>query len=136
VALLHGSESARILDQSLRGAFESTVLPRRTKAWMFAVTARALQCHMCEAGSRRMLEAEGFEPEQIERVLDALGGDELDEIEKILLPWVRETVHYQTETIQRRTHEMAPRVDPDVLLEAVGIASLANACARLSMLEQ
>ena len=136
VELLSGSESARILDRALRGAFESRVLPFRTKAWIFAVTARALSCSMCEAGSRSMLEDEGFEPDRITSVIDSLGGPELDETEKILLPWVRETVHYQTEAIQRKTHELAKRIDPMVLLEAVGVASLANACARLSMLEQ
>lgn len=125
-----------LLARMLGGAMNSSVLPRRTVAWMFAAVATALDCELCSQSSRRLLELEGIPKERIDTVLHSLAGPELDETESILLPWVRETVHYQTEVIQRRSHELAKLVDDYTLLEAIGVASLANACARLSMLRQ
>jgi alkylhydroperoxidase family enzyme len=136
VALLKGTVMVDIFHETLKGAFASPVLPVRTKAWVFAVVARALDCHMCGDGAARVLEAEGVSSEVRERVLGALAGPELDATEKILLPWVRETAHYQTEVMQRKTHELRARVGEEVVLEAIGLAALANACARLSMLAQ
>jgi alkylhydroperoxidase family enzyme len=136
VALLKGTTGATVLHEAMLGAFASTVLPVRTKAWIFAVVARALDCHLSDEVAGRLLDAEGVSPAVRERILEALAGPELDATEAVLLPWVRETVHYQTEVMQRRTHELRARVGDNVALEAIGLASLANACARLSMLAQ
>jgi alkylhydroperoxidase family enzyme len=136
VSLLKGTMAVPLFDGALKGAFASPVLAVRTKAWVFAVVARALDCHLCETGAARLLEKEGVSAVSRARVLGALAGPELDATEKILLPWVRETVHYQTEVMQRKTHELRARVGDDVALEAIGLASLANACSRLSMLAQ
>jgi hypothetical protein len=83
-----------------------------------------------------VLDQEGVTPEVQGRVLGALSGPELDETEKVLLPWVRETAHYQTEVMQRKTHELGARLGDDIVLEAIGLAALANACSRVSMLAQ
>jgi alkylhydroperoxidase family enzyme len=136
VALLKGTVGVSVLHDALVGAFASTVVPVRTKAWVFAVVARALDCQMCEGIATRLLEEEGVSAEAHRRVLASLAGPELDATEKILLPWVRETAHYETEVMQRRTHELRQRVGDQVVLEAIGLAALANACARLSMLAQ
>lgn len=136
VDLVADTRGASVLARMLQGATSSSVLPRRTVGWMFAVVARALDCKLCGEGSKRLLLSEGIQEERIEDVLHSLAGPELDQTESILLPWVRETVHYQTEVIQRRNHELKKLVDARVLLEAFGVAALANACARLSMLEQ
>lgn len=136
VGLIEGTEGAAVLDRMIRGMLAADVLPPRTIGWMFAVIATALDCRLCSEGSRQLLEREGVAPDRIDAVLQALAGPELDATEAKLLPWVRETVHYETEVIQRKTHELAREVDPTVLLEAIGVASLANACSRLSMLEQ
>jgi alkylhydroperoxidase family enzyme len=136
ITLITGTEGARVLDGMLRGAFSSPILKRRTTAWMFAVVATALDCRLCGTASCGILEEEGVTRDGIDRVLRSLAGPELDETEAILLPWVRETVHYQTEVIQRKTHDLARKVPGRVLIEAIGVTALANACARLSMLEQ
>jgi alkylhydroperoxidase family enzyme len=136
VELISVSEGARVLETLLQGALSSPVLPRRTAGWMFAVVATALDCELCLRSSRGVLESEGVAPERIGRVLENLAGPELDATEAVLLPWVRETVHYETAIIQRKTHELARKVDQRVLLEAIGVTALANACARLSMLQQ
>jgi alkylhydroperoxidase family enzyme len=136
VTLLKGTFGVTVFHQALTGAFESPVLPIRTKAWVFAVVARALDCGMCERLATQILEREGVGAEVQGRVLGALSGPELNETEKVLLPWVRETAHYQTEVMQRKTHELGARLGDDVVLEAIGLAALANACSRISMLAQ
>jgi alkylhydroperoxidase family enzyme len=136
VSLMNGTAGVATFQDALMGAFASTVLPVRTKAWVFAVVARALDCAMCERGAARILSEEGVTDEVRGRVLEALAGPDLDATEKILLPWVRETAHYQTEVMQRRTYELRERVGEEVVLEAVGLAALANACSRVSMLAQ
>jgi alkylhydroperoxidase family enzyme len=134
VSLVAHTEFGPILHDMLEGALHSEVLSRRTVGWMFAVVATALECKLCRQGSRVLLGEEGVSADRFEGTLQTLAGAQLNEVETLLLPWVRETVHYETETIQRRTHELARQVDPRVLLEAIGVASLANACSRLSLL--
>jgi alkylhydroperoxidase family enzyme len=136
VALLKGTMGVSVFHMALVGAFGSTVVPLRTKAWVFAVVGRALDCRMCEGIATRLLEREGVSAEAHQRVLASLAGPELDATEKVLLPWVRETAHYETEVMQRKTHELRQRVGDDVVLEAIGLAALANSCARLTMLAQ
>jgi alkylhydroperoxidase family enzyme len=136
IALLKGTVGVSVFHETLVGAFASPVLPVRTKAWIFAVVARALDCQMCERIATGLLEADGVTAEVHRRVLESLAGPELDATEKMLLPWVRETAHYETEVMQRKTHELRRRVGDDVVLDAIGLAALANACARLSMLAQ
>lgn len=136
VGLIQGTEGSWVIDEALRGAFASKVLPTRTKAWVFAVVARALGCHVCDRASGQLLEREGVTADVRERLLGSLAGPELDATEAVLLPWVRETVHYQTEVMQRKTRELKDRLGEEVTLEAIGLAALANACSRLSMLAQ
>jgi alkylhydroperoxidase family enzyme len=136
VSLMKGTVGVVTFHDALVGAFASPVLPVRTKAWVFAVVARALDCQLCERGAARILSQEGVGEEVRRRVLEALAGPDLDATEKVLLPWVRETAHYQTEVMQRRTYELRERVGEEVVLEVVGLAALANACSRVSMLAQ
>ena len=48
--------------------------------------------------------------------------------------FARETVRYQTATIQRRMRELAPGLSAPEILETVGVVALANAIGRLSVL--
>ena len=51
-----------------------------------------------------------------------------------LLPWSRDTVSYDTASIQRKTRALAASLGDAKLLEAIGVASLANATVRVAML--
>ena len=51
-----------------------------------------------------------------------------------LLSWSRDTVSYDTPSIQRKTRALAASLGDAKLLEAIGTASLANATVRLAML--
>ena len=133
VAALDGSPAAGVLRRTIDGAWASAVLPRRTKTLMLAVIARALGCAHGEGEARRLLAAEGLPPAELDGILANLGSPRLDAREARLLPFARETVRYQPAAIQRRTREVAQGLSPEEVLEAVGIAALANAVCRMSV---
>jgi alkylhydroperoxidase family enzyme len=131
---LAGLPAAYLLDQTLNGAFDSPVLSRRIKALMFAVVARMLECGFCQPESRKLLQNEGFDARETEACLASLTSPKLDARESAILAWVRETVHYQPSQIQKRTRALSDAIGSEAMLEAVGVASLANATVRIAML--
>src|SRR3989442_1581334 len=133
VATLDGSPAAGVLRRAIDGAWASDVLPRRTKTLMLAVIARALGCAHGEREARRFLAAEGLPPAEVDGILANLGSPRLDAREARLVPFARETVRYQPAAIQRRMRELARGLSPEEVLEAVGIAALANAICRMSV---
>jgi hypothetical protein len=135
-ALVAGTNAGATLMAAVHDAFASPVLPGRTKALVFAVVARALGSRVCIAVTDALLEREGLAADVRERVLGTLGGPELDANEAALLPWARETSFYRTEVIQRRTQELRDRIGVEAVTEAIGLAALANAVARIGMLGQ
>ena len=133
VAALDGSPAAGVLRRTIDGAWASDVLPRRTKTLMLAVIARALGCAHGEDEARRFLAAEGLPPAELDDILANLGSPRLDAREARLVPFARETVRYQPAAIQRRMRELARGFSPEEILEVVGIAALANAVCRMSV---
>jgi len=125
---------ARIMKGALDGAFASQVLTRASKALMFAIVARSLECRPSETEARRLLAAEGFSEAETDKALSTLQSPRLSGSEARLLPWVRDTVHFQTAQVQRRTRELAAAIGGPAALEAIGAAALANATVRLAML--
>ena len=133
-ATLAGLSAAAWMEAALEGAFASTALPRRTKALMFAVVARSLDCLHCEAEASKMLVSDGFTEPEIEAALATLTSKRLEPFESRLLSWVRGTVHYQPSAIQNETRGLAAEIGEAAILEAIGVAALANATVRLAML--
>jgi alkylhydroperoxidase family enzyme len=134
VNTLAGLPAADVLNDAFRGAFASPVLPRATKALMFAVVARSLACTFCEGESRKLLLAEGFTEAEIDAALATLSSPRLDARAASILAWTRDTVHYQPAPIQQHTRALAAEIGDAALIEAVGVAALANATVRLAML--
>jgi len=134
VAALGDAPGATILRRTIDEALRSEILPRRTKALLFAVVAKVLACDYCERETRTMLRAEGFDDATIDEVLANLGSPRLDEREAMLVPFARETVRYQHADIQRRMREVTVGMRPAEIVELVGVVSLANAVGRLSVL--
>jgi alkylhydroperoxidase family enzyme len=134
VATLTGLPAAAWMEGALQGVFASTVLPRRTKALMFAVVARSLDCRHCEVEASGMLARDGFANSEIEAALATLESKRLERHESRLLSWVRGTVHYQPSAIQQETRALAGEIGAAAVLEAIGVAALANATVRLAML--
>jgi alkylhydroperoxidase family enzyme len=134
LATLEGLPAAGVLHTILQSAFAPTALPRRTKALMFAVVARSLECRYCEMKSRSLLIGEGLSEPEVETSINTLASPRLEPYEASLLNWVRSTVHYEPATVQAQTRALAQEIGIERTLEAVGVASLANAMARLAML--
>ena len=135
VATLTGLPAGAALRAAVDGAFASPVLSRTAKVLMFAVVARALGCAGSEAEARRLLKNEGLEDPEIDAALSTLRSDRLVGRESGLLSWARETVSYQTPVIQKQARVLAATLGDDVaLLEAIGVAALANGVVRLAML--
>ena len=136
VAALAGLPGAAIFRAALDGAFASAVLPRSAKALMFAVVARTLGCQTSEREARKLLAEEDFSDAEIDPALMTLHSARLAQRDARLLPWVRDTVHYQTSAIQKQTAALAAEMGDALILEAIGVAALANATVRLAMLRQ
>lgn len=131
---LEGLPAAHTLEQVFQRAFAPSALPVRTKALMFAVVARALDCGYCTREAAAFAVAEGMTAEEVEAALSELGSPRLEPFESQLLGWVRDTVHYEPERIQAQTRELSEAIGAERTLDAIGIASLANATVRLAML--
>lgn len=134
LAPLAGLPGARILKDALDGAFASDVLDARTKALMFAVVARTLECAVCESRATALLAHQGMAPQDIGMALANLRAEGLPPGQAGLLPWARATVHYDTGRIQQETRALAATLSEPEMIEAIGVASLANATVRLAML--
>ena len=134
VATLAGLPAAAMIKAALEGAFASTALAPSTKALMFAVVARTLDCRHCESAARKLLLGAGFTAAEIDAALATLASPKLPAQESGLLSWVRDTVHYQTGPIQSETRMLVANISPAAALEAIGVAALANATVRLAML--
>jgi uncharacterized peroxidase-related enzyme len=134
VSALAGSPKAAVVRDAVDGAFASSILPTRTKLLMTAVVGRALGCGTSERVARDGLAAEGLTGADVDGILANLGSPNLDRRDALLVPFARETVRYQTGSIQRRTRELARELPADEIVEAAGVTALANALGRASIL--
>lgn len=134
VSTLAGLPGAMVFKNGLDGAFASSVIPRAAKALMFAVVARTLECRPSESEARKILATEGFSDAEVDTALATLDCTRLAPRDAKLLSWVRDTVYYQTAAIQRQTAALAAELGSEAILEAIGVAALANASVRLAML--
>lgn len=137
VRSLEGLRVSSTLEAILNRAFSSNALPRRTLSLIFAVIAHTLECEICERTAGELLDVEGFSRGELGEVLGTLASPRLTEMEAMLIPWARDTVWMpeQPARIQERTRPLLDALGPEVLVEAVGAAALANACVRLTMLQ-
>lgn len=134
VAPLAGLRAGAVMKAALDGSFETGVLSRSAKALMFAVVARTLGCPHCEAAATRLLLEEGLSQSEIDNAMATLRCPRLAQREAGLMAWARETVYYEPSSIQQKTRALGAELGADALLEAIGVASLANGTVRLAML--
>ena len=137
VRLLGPTPAGAALEGILKSAYSSEVLPQRTLILIFSVVARTLECQLCESTAARLLDAGGVDASVQRQVLDTLGSPSLTAVENAVIPWARDTVWMpeQPARIQERSRPVLELVGPAMFIEVVGGAALANACARLAMLE-
>ena len=70
--------------------------------------------------------------EMLSLVVAQEGSPSLTEAEAVIVPFVRETVHYSPAQIQRHGRVVFERLGQAAFLETVGIAALANALCRMT----
>ena len=133
---LAGLPAATVMKAAVEGAFVPDVLGAATKVLMLAVVARTLACPWCEAEARTLLLRDGMAPSDLDATLATLHGESLPPAAAGLLSWTRSTVYYETAKIQHETRALGAAIGERALLEAIGVASLANAMVRLAMLHE
>ena len=126
--------AARIFSDVLDQAMASPELSQRLKKLMIAVIARALNCDPCQQEMGKQLESTGLTGQQVEQCLTTLTLPDLEPFEVKILDWTRNTVHFQPGPIQKRTRELTDEIGEKKMLEAIGIASLANSLVRTATL--
>ena len=131
VSAYAGSPIAPTLAGILQGMWASDVLTRRCKLLILAVIARGLSSSGCALELEPALAAEGLEGAALDRVLTHLDGPELDAVERILVPFARETLWYEPQRVQRHARAMRAHLSEPQLLEAIGVAALGNGLCRM-----
>jgi AhpD family alkylhydroperoxidase len=126
-----GSPIGALLARTLTEMWASPHLTRRCKLLMFAVVARGLGCEACAREVRQALEEEGLKESAVGQVLTHLDAPELDPIERLLVSFARETIWYEPASVQRRARALRDRLSGPQLLEAIGVAALANGLCRM-----
>jgi hypothetical protein len=63
--------------------------------------------------------------------LTHLDAPELDPVERVLVPFARETIWYEPAALQRRARAVRDRLSGPQFLESIGVAALANGLCRL-----
>jgi len=134
VGALGNITGAAALNEGLEGASRSETLSDELKVLMFAVVAKTLQCDFCQVESRNMAVSLGFDDREFEQALSNLSSPRLSADEVKILNWTRETIHYETATIQTKVRQLAKDIRPEVMVEAIGMAALANTVVRLAIL--
>lgn len=127
-----GSPIAPVLARTLDEMWASPHLTRRCKLLMFAVVARGLACEVCALEVGAALRAEGLPEAALAQILTHLDAPELEPIERLLVPFARETIWYEPEAVQRRARALRDRLSAPQLVEAIGVAALANGLCRMS----
>jgi alkylhydroperoxidase family enzyme len=134
VAPLAGLRAGTVMKAALDGSFEAGALSRNAKALIFAVVARTLGCPHCEGVATGLLLEGGLSRTDIEGAIATLRCPSLPPREAGLLAWARDTVYYEPSSIQQKARALGAGLGPEALLEAIGVASLANGTVRLAML--
>jgi hypothetical protein len=98
---------------------------------MFAVIARGLVCEVCAPEVGEALQGEGLKEAALTQVLTHLDAPELDPLERLLVPFARETIWFEPAPMQRRARALRDRLTGPQLLEGIGVAALANGLCRM-----
>ena len=127
-----GSPIASTLARTLEEMWASPHLARRCKLLILAVVARGLACEACALDVAEALREEGLKEAALTRILNHLDAPELDAVERLLVPFARETIWFEPALIQRRARALRDHLTDAQLLEAIGVAALANGLCRMS----
>jgi AhpD family alkylhydroperoxidase len=131
VGVYAGSPIASALGRTIEEMWASSLLTRRCKLLMLAVVARGLGCDVCALEIGEALRREGLSEQALAQILAHLDAPDLDAIEQLLVRFARETIWFEPAAVQRRARALRDRLPGPQLLEAIGVASLANGLCRM-----
>jgi alkylhydroperoxidase family enzyme len=132
VNALDGLPIAPRLRAVLDDAWQTAVLPQRTKALVFAVVGRGIRCPISENEAVRLLTDCGMSAAEIEAALAHLGPG-LDERERAALSLARESLWYRPASLQRHARAIRALFSRQEFVELIGLAALANMLCRLGV---
>jgi hypothetical protein len=98
---------------------------------MLAVIAHGLGCRACATEIEEAVQKEGLDEPALIQVLTHLDAPELDDAERVLVRFARDTIWYEPAALQRRTRALRDRLSEPQLIESIGVASLANGLCRM-----
>ena len=119
------------LGQTIEEMWASSHLTRRCKLLMLAVVAHGLGCQVCAFEVNEALQREGMHEPTLTQVLTHLDAPDLDVLERLLVRFARDTIWFEPAALQRRPRGLRDYLSGPQLLEAIGVASLANGLCRL-----
>ena len=134
IQTLEGLPAASVINNGLTGVFKKGKLSEELKVLMFAVIAKSLDCDFCTFESKTMANNLGINENEFENSLSTLSCGRLNHQESQIFLWTRETVHFETGDIQMKMQKLSSEIEGEKLLEAIGVASLANSIVRLAVL--
>ena len=131
VEVYAGSPIAPALGRTIDEMWASPHLTRRCKLLMLAVVARGLACEVCALEVGEALQRDGLKKAVLAQVLTHLDAPELDPVERLLVPFARETIWYEPAQVQRRARALRDHLTGPQLLEGIAVAALANGLCRM-----
>jgi alkylhydroperoxidase family enzyme len=86
---------------------------------------------VCAHEVGEVLQGEGLKEAALIQALTHLDAPELDPVERLLVPFARETIWFEPAQVQRRARALRDHLTGPQLLEAIGVAALANGLCRM-----
>ena len=127
-----GSPIGPVLAGTFTDLWASSLLPKRTKALMFAVIAQGLNCGLSRNEACAVLAAEGLSQADVDAILAHLGGPGVSADEAALLAFARDSIWYEPQQIQRKAQALHRLLGAPRFVEALGVVSFGNAVCRLA----
>jgi alkylhydroperoxidase family enzyme len=132
IEMYRGSPIAPALARTIEDMLTSSLLTLRAKLLMIAVVARGLGCEAGAVDINEALQRQGLSGPALAAAVTHLDAPELDNTERLLVRFARETIWYDPAALQRRARALLAHLSVPQFLEATGVASLANGLCRMA----
>lgn len=132
LAVYQGSPIARVLSESLADLWAAEGLKRRTKILMIATIAQGLDCVVCRREAELLAMEEGIEASTLTAIVSHFDDPSLDDRDRELLMFARATLWYEPQKLQQLSRTLIVKIGERQFLEALGVATFANAYTRLT----
>lgn len=132
IGAYQGSPIARVLSESLADMWAAEGLTRRSKVLMIAVIAYGLDCAICRREVAALATAEGMDATTLDTIVSHLDDPTLDDREREVMAFARATLWYEPQQLQKHSRALIGTIGERHFLEALGVATFANAYIRLA----